>query len=1368
MKNIVVTLGASAGGLAALESFFGSVPDKTDFSFVIVQHLSPDFKSLMSELLAAYTQLPIREVESGLHLQPGHIYLIPAGRLMSIKDGIFKLRPRNVEEMPINVFMQSLASDYGNRAIAVVFSGTGTDGTLGCKAIREAGGLVLAQEPGTAEFSSMPESVIRKQYQHYSLDPQGMWHLIHYYKGDVDALQKEIGSSVESESSSSENVTLGYTDLFALLKRLYQIDFSSYKINSVNRRIERRMNRCEVNTVPEYLQYTAEHKEESDALYQDLLIGVTEFIRDPEAYRALAADVIRPVLAGEDPPDEYRIWVAGCASGQEAYSIAILADDIARECDYRGNINVFATDIHKRSVQRAGNGVYSQEEVANLSPEQLDRYFKVNDSGEFCVKPELRRRVVFAQHNLLADPPFTRMDLVTCRNLLIYLKPKAQDSVLSSLHYALKMGGALFLGTSESLGDLGNAFKTVSSKYKIYCKKADYKGHTRPQQLFSRPSMENPGANVQIPQSSSSITIDRNLLQAYDLILKRYAPSGVLITRDREVRHYFGDASHYFAARQGRADNDVLSLFTGDLKLAISSTLQRVLSQNQTVRSEGVCCTTRHGEAVVDVTITPYIENGRDLGLLLVTFEPRDKAETIKDAEASESFNVDAQTHSRILMLEDELRSTKENLHATVEQLQTSNEELQAINEEVQVSNEELQSTNEELHSMNEELYTVNAELEQKNLQLIELNEDHENLLTSTEDGVLYIDREKRIRKYNPASSFAFSLLPQDIGRPIEHIAYNLEGQTEMLRDIESVLETGERSERELKTNTGISYLRRFTPFLDANGEVAGVVLTFTDITEVNQMRSRLARAMESAHMAWWEWDLQTDRLDVHAEGQCILGYDCDNVAHNSEFWFERCHPDEVEWVRKSLQDCLDGKVEEWVCEHRFARSNTKPAAFEWVYERGSVTRRSASGRPLEMCGTTMNIHARKMLELDILASKESAEKALSVKSEFLSVMSHEIRTPLNGICGMTEMLKLELKDPQYQKYLGVISTCSDSLLTLINGILDYSKAESGRLSLSPRECNIEHVVEDVIRIVTNSTGKKQVTVSVEFHQDGQIYLLDDMRLRQILLNIIGNAIKFSDKEGKVDVRLRSITGREEYLEFRVEDEGVGISSEFMEHLFDPFSQQDSSNTRKFGGVGLGLSICKQLVELMGGRIRVESRKGAGTSVSFTIRAEKVGDASPEVIHPDEAEDKAASVGSIIPADSPSKKVIVVDDDHANRVVMETLLNQCGFGSLSAHSMDDGIRRLGDNSEIYAALIDLHMPGGSGYDLLKCIRNGGAGECHKNLPAFACTADASPETKRKVKQSGFNGLLVKPVPVAKLSEALGLLNAEHSSNGPNK
>jgi two-component system, chemotaxis family, CheB/CheR fusion protein len=560
------------------------------------------------------------------------------------------------------------------------------------------------------------------------------------------------------------------------------------------------------------------------------LIYVTEFFRDPEAYSELANKVIEPAFSSKDPPAQFRIWVAGCATGEEAYSMAILADELARKHNYNGQIIIFATDVHKGSIEYAGQGIYKKEAVTTLNKDRLERYFDITPEGKFRIKMEIRQKVVFACHNLLVDPPFTRMDLVTCRNLLIYLKLDAQDSILRCFHYALRIKGHLLLGNSESLSELENVFHTVSSRAKLFRKQNELDQSKRPHQLYARPKgLTAQAFKLPAPQPTT-VSVEHTLLEAYDLVLKRFAPAGVLITTSREVRHYFGGAAEYCSPTEGRANRDFLSMLEGDLRLAVSTTLQRVLSTKQALRSEGIACKTRSGSKVIDVSIIPYLEEDNDLQLLLVTFEPRKNHDSpVETVETRGDFKADEEALNRIVMLEDELRSTKETLQAAVE---------------------ELQSSNEELYTMNTDLCAVNAELEQKNREILQLNKDHENLLANTEDGILCVDRELRVKQFNPAIAFAFNLLPQDIGRPIEHIAYKLENHDEMLANVKTALETGLHSEHEFITPSGISYLRRVTPFKDNNHNITGAILTYTDITESSQMRS--LGLVPCAPQAWY------------------------------------------------------------------------------------------------------------------------------------------------------------------------------------------------------------------------------------------------------------------------------------------------------------------------------------------------------------------------------------------------------------------------------------------------------------------------------------------------------------------------------------
>ncbi|MGB0372216.1 MAG: CheR family methyltransferase [Opitutales bacterium] len=1329
--KFIVTLGVSAGGLAALESFCKELPRSSDCAFVIVQHLSPDFKSLMSQLLAAYTQIPIKQVTSGMPIKEDNIYLIPAGRLMTIENGVFKLRPRDHEQMPINVFLESAANEYGNRCIGIIFSGTGSDGTIGCRKVREKGGLVLAQDPQTAEFGSMPQSIVTQRLAHAFVDSNMLWDLVKTYEGDPAKFERDSMTSYSNGSESEiEALEEIYAEIFIYLKRLFEIDFSLYKIASVSRRIQRRMERSEIIDPAAYKKLLIESPQEADALYRDLLIGVTSFFRDPAIFEELATKVLSKFFTQENPPEEFRCWVAGCASGEEAYSIAILADELATTHNYQGRISVFATDIHKGSVQTAGQGIFSKEQVENLSDERLSNYFRATEEGLFRIKPDMRQRVVFAQHNLIVDPPFTRMDLVTCRNLLIYLKPDAQTSVLRSFLYALKPHGHLFLGASESLGELEKYFDVVSPKSKLFKKVRDISIPEQNREILSRPLRSSPTKATGY-ERSSKLTLDRSLVASYDYILQKYAPDGVLINHEREVRHYLGNSGNYCIPHQGRAESDILSMLTGDLKLAVSTGIQRVIKHAKPVRSEGVQCTTRHGDEVVDVRIEPFTDEIEgDIGLILITFEPRNvEVFPSNTDEETVPFKIDNESENRIIMLEDELRSTKENLQATVEELQTSNEELQAINEEVQVSNEELQSTNEELHSMNEELYSVNSELEQKNQQLIELNSDHENLLVNTEDAILYVDSHLRIKKFNPAIGFAFNLLPQDIGRPLSHIAYTLENHEEMLRDVQEVLETGVRKEREALSPEGIIYLRRFTPFRDIEDNTTGVVLTFTDVSDISRMRSRLSRAMEAAGMAWWEWDVRNDELVVHAEGECILGYECRDVETNAKFWFDRVHPDDLQMVKSTLQDCLDGKTDRWACEHRYARANT--GEWEWVYEVGRVNRRSKDGEPLEMSGTTMNINKRKLMELDLIDAKEAAEVASREKSQFLSTMSHEIRTPMTGVIGNAEILKISDELPESLiDIVDTISQSGESLLNLINGILDFSRLEAGKAEIHNTTIDLKKEVSNTAQILSQNAKEKAVSLETRFELINSHFFLDMNLIKQVILNLLSNAIKFTESGGSVVLGVRQNYSK---LVFSVQDTGIGIDSNELARLFAPFEQANSAITRKFGGTGLGLSISKNIVELFGGNLSVESELGKGSIFTFEIPVQIVelqNNATPvstETREPDLA------------VSNTEQDLLIIDDNEVNCRVLQAVLKKLGHRSEYVLTGQDGLDKV-FSKQYSSVLLDLHMPELSGYEVIRAIHDR-AGELEKRPKIIAFTADTSKDAHDMISKVGFDGIL---------------------------
>ena len=835
----IIGIGASAGGLNALEQFFDNMPDDTGMAFVIIQHLSPDFRSLMDDLLARHTSMPIHRVTNGLALQPNSVYLIPPKTHMTIKQERLYLTERTTSpglELPIDIFLNSLAADAGERAVGVILSGTGSDGSRGVVAIHRFGGLVMVQAPESAQFDGMPRNAIATSACDFILAPDRMPRLLVEYTVNPHAVRARITEELAAGEDEGE-----FAGIFALLRRSYNLDFSKYKGATVGRRIRRRMEFRQIPEISDYMAIVAGDPVELDLLYKDLLIGVTEFFRDTEAFLFLEQEVI-PGLFSRLRKEDLRVWSAACATGEEAYSLAILLAEQANRIDYGGKITVFATDVHRASLDFASQGLYDRARLTNVKPEWLERYFKKEGADLFRVTAELRKLVVFAPHNLINDPPFTRLDLVCCRNFLIYLQPEAQERIISLFHFALKKDGLLFLGKSEGLATLSNEFETVASQHKLFRKVRDLKlalniDTNRPEVIQpSLPLTSFPSA------ASRTVSIDRQLLADYDKLLGAHMPAGILIDESRHILHYFGSVADYLKPPEGRAQTNLLALVEGNLAIALNTSLQRADKSGEKVITNNV--RVRHGseEQLVDLTVTPLSDDKSLTTHYLVSFERVRTVDHPHPPEESDSATFIADGHYRqyVADLEVELQSARENLQTTVEELQTSNEELQAANEELLAANEELQSTNEELHSVNEELYSVNAEFERKNIELKQLNIDHENLLVSIDTGIVFLDRELRIRKFNPAITTFFKLLPQDIGRPIDHIAYHLAGQEEMLANVRRVLATGVPFEKEEQTRDGRWLLPRIMPFRNETGQMEGVVITFSDITIMKEAERKI------------------------------------------------------------------------------------------------------------------------------------------------------------------------------------------------------------------------------------------------------------------------------------------------------------------------------------------------------------------------------------------------------------------------------------------------------------------------------------------------------------------------------------------------
>jgi two-component system CheB/CheR fusion protein len=835
-RQYIVGVGASAGGLEALVSFFSALPSDSGMAFVVVQHLSPDHKSLMVELLAKHTEMPVQHATDGMLVEPNHIYLIPPSKNITIYHGSLFLADQDRSlghiNFPIDLFFDSLAEDKGEEAIAVVLSGTGSDGTRGVGAVKDKGGLIVVQDPETAQYSGMPRSALRTGLVDRVLAPDAMPEaLLQFIRAPLHT--REVMAAADYQAGEDN----GFAKIRSLLRHQFDVDFSAYKPSTVVRRIEHRMNIHQLGSIAEYAEHLRHHSREVQMLYRDLLIGVTRFFRDAEAFAELQKQVIPRVVdaAVNRQLPAVRVWVAGCSTGEEAYSIAMLFHEYLQEREQNIDLKIFATDIDQAAISRAATGAYPDSTVADLTPERRRTFF-IKIGSQYQVTRDLRGSVIFAPHNLLKDPPFSKLDLISCRNLLIYLKPETQEQVLANFSYALREKGFLFLGSSESITGKGLSFTAINAKHRLY---------RQQQSILSRPRRPLDATAYQRgrveadPKQSATGTMPRLVDGLFDDLLDEYVPAAVLVNAEGHVMHVFGDVNEYMSVPAGKANMDVHRMVHPSIKTLVGTALhkarkegERVVYPAVTIEDDEDC---RRFDLIVDMEQIPHGDV-----LFLIIFDDVSTEAAPRFSETPRTYDLESAAQERIEDLDRKLRYTEENLQATVEELETSNEELQATNEELMAANEELQSTNEELHSVNEELVTVNAELQEKIRQLTELNSDMDNLLQSTEVSTIFLDTELRIRKFTESAAEYVNLLPADEGRPIHHFAHAFKN-VDLHTRAENVLEKGERIEHEIEGKAGAWYRFRALPYLTADEVVKGVVLTFIDITEEKQLRGALA-----------------------------------------------------------------------------------------------------------------------------------------------------------------------------------------------------------------------------------------------------------------------------------------------------------------------------------------------------------------------------------------------------------------------------------------------------------------------------------------------------------------------------------------------
>ncbi|MEG4106976.1 chemotaxis protein CheB [Microcoleus sp. S13_C5] len=1205
----VVGIGASAGGLEAFNQLLRHLPIDTGMAFVIIQHMLPTQESVLSEILGRSTQMPVDEVASGMQIAPNQVYVIPPNVSMTIDQGVLKLTPRGSTHgvfMSVDTFLVSLAAERGNQAIGVVLSGGDGDGAQGLKAIKAAGGITFAQCERSAQVSSMPNTAVATGQVDFILTPEKIAEKIaeigrHPYIADRPA----------TESTTSEDaidIKDAIARIYSLLRAATGVDFTHYKQTTLKRRMQRRMLLYKLERIEDYAEYLQNTPTEVTALYHDVFIHVTSFFRDPESFEALSSKVFPEIVKDKSSKIPIRIWGAGCSTGEEAYSIAICLLEFLADRATDLPIQIYATDISENAIAHARRGFYTPAQVADISPQRLHRFF-VQVEGGYQIAQSVRELCVFAKQNLISDPPFSRMDLITCRNVLIYLGPPLQKKLLPIFHYGLRPAGFLLLGTSETVGDFSELFTLLDKKNKIYTKKLlshwlsmDLTASNYPATILNPLPL--------VTETLNEIDIEK---QADRIVLNHYAPVGVVINTAREILQFRGQTNAYLEPSPGRASLNLLRMAKEGLRVELRTAIEQASQQQLPSVREGLQI--RENEIIrqVKINVIPFPTGAVTNNYFLVLFQDEPPLPAMPAANNGKVNSDTLEGESlEIARLQEELKITKDHLQSIVQEHQAANQDLRAANEEILSNNEELQSTNEELETAkeeiqatNEELNTINDELQRRNVESTQVSNDLQNLLGTINIPILMVGGDLRIRRFTPAIESIFNLISSDVGRCLSDITHKLI-VPELEPMIVEVIRTLNLKVQEVQDREGHWYDLHIRPYRTIDHKIDGAVVMLVDIHALKVTAQQLMEAKNYA-----ETIVETVR-----EPLLVLDLNLQAITANRSFYETfQVMPSQTEqrslfdlgngqWnipkLRSLLEEILAGKTEfhNFEVEHDFEHIGHKIMLL--------------NGRKMPPIGDTQMIllaieditkqkqlETERSLRIQEQLARAAAEDANRIKDEFLSVLSHELRTPLNAIIGWTQLLRLKKFDqPKIEEALKTMERAAKAQNQLIDDILDVSRISTGQFRLNAIAIELHPLVKNAMEVVSLAAEAKNIQVESRLSPLKPSVLGDPSRLQQVVWNLLSNAIKFTPAGGRIDIALDYIDGM---AQIQISDTGKGIHPDFLPYVFDRFRQADSSYTRRDGGLGLGLSIVRHLVELHGGTVSATS-SGEGEGATFTVR----------------------------------------------------------------------------------------------------------------------------------------------------------------------
>ncbi len=1348
----VVGVAASAGGLEAFTQLLGHLPTNTGMAFVLIQHLSPDHESLLTEILTKATPLPVRKVQNGMTVEPNQVYVIPPNTKMILSGGILQLSPREKvfgKYMPGDAFFASLAADCGYKAIAVVLSGADGDGSLGLKAIKAAGGVTFAQCEDTAKFDSMPNTAIATGNVDFVLPPAKIAEeLANLSRNPMLACLLPL---VSSEASLEPKAALG--TIFALLRSTTGVDFSCYKPNTLDRRIQRRMLLYKLEQLEDYAAYLQAHPAEVKALYEEILIHVTSFFRDPEAFELLKARVFPTITQNKSAEFPIRIWVAGCSTGEEVYSIAICLLEFLANQVTQPPIQIFATDISEMAIDKARAGIYAENQMVDVSAERRRRFFCALEGGGYQISKAVRELCVFARQNLGGDPPFSSLDLISCRNVLIYLSDSLQKRILPIFHYSLNPTGFLLLGTSESTGQSSDLFTLIEKKFRIYAKQLIA---TRPTFSFALSSY--PTVKVRERQPIQAPVKGFDLQKKVDqLIANHYAPVGVVIGDQMQVLQLRGDIDRYLKLVSGVANFNLFNLVRAGLLVELRAAIYQAQRQELPINKNGLRLEEGDHSRTVNFQVIPFQVPATEERRFLVLFEDAPLASSLSPvAPASPQEDLEqemARLRQELAAAIQERAATQEYLQAVIQEQEHSNQDLKIANEEILSSNEELQSTNEELETAkeeiqatNEELNTTNEELRSRNSELHQVNNDLNNLLGSINIPILMLTNDLRIRRFTPMAQRLFHFIPADAGRPLSDIRANLN-----IPDLEAlileVLETLSVKELEVQTQGGHWYTLRIRPYRTTENQIDGVVLVLLDIDALKRSAATLeaARNYAEAIVETVQVPLMVLESDFRVNKANRSFYETFQVEQNETEQSLMFNLGNGQWNQPKLRSLLEDvfanntTFQNFEVEHNFEQIGQKTM-------RLSGLKIIEAGQTQRILLVIEDITERQQFETErahLLSQEQSARQqadaANRAKDEFLSNLSHELRNPLNTMLGWAQILRTrQLDAATVTRALETMERSAMAQSQLIEDMLDISRITSGKLRLNTQLLDLVPIVSAAIESVQLSAEAKSIQIVSQLNL--ATIMADAERLQQVLWNLLVNAIKFTPAGGRVEITLAPV---QTDAEIRVSDTGQGIRAELLPYVFERFRQGDSSTSKSIQG--LGLAIVRQIVELHGGTVQAASPgEGQGTTMIVRLPLHSMPLVTPSsVLEPTVGEDLEV-LSQQVPA-LEGLHILVVDDDVDSLNLIKWILENVEAAVVIVTSVREAISALMASPGRYDALLaDIGMPDEDEFSLIHQVRALDA-EAGGRIPAAALTAYVSEVERQLAINAGFQMHVAKPI-----------------------